>query len=399
MKTKNTDIKKSRKPAPDVPESEKGGDGQRAGDHRLNVGMVGLGGISRRHRQGYALVGINVCAGCDPSPAARTAVGEENPAITLYDGIDALLADPRVDVVDLVTPHHRLARVPLVRKIAAAGKPLLIQKPIAMDYHDALEMAEICEDAGIPAMVNMNFNFSAPGLHLPRLIHDEGVIGKPAYMHVELRRHADYPADRWFGKDARWNAVSHAVHQLGLLHLLFGPPARVSAQIGNVPSMRGVRVEGFSNYFLEYPDGANAVLLSNGCYYGAKRIPYKQESIFVQGSTGLIDWDGRRYRLCRPEQPQDGDWVEQDGYWFPNAFGLVMEHFRQALAAGSAPLCSLTDQLYVQAVMEAGYRSAASGRHVHLEEIMEGRFDPGYGPGYRHGFAGWVRPELPEGEP
>ena len=364
----------------------------------MNIGMVGLGGISKRHRQGYSRVGIPVVAGFDPNPDARAAVSAENPAITMHTGLAELLADPRVEVVDLVTPHWRHTRVPLVRQIAAAGKPLLIQKPIALDYHDALEIAEICEEAGVPAMVNMNFCFSAPGLHLPRLIHDEHAIGTPAYMQVELRRFADYAPGHWFGKDARWNAVSHAVHQLGLLHLILGPPERVSAQIGKVPSMRGIRVEGFTNFFLDYPGGVRAVLLCNSCYYGAKPHPYKQELIFVQGATGLIDWEGRRYRLCQAADPKEGAWIETQEYWFPNAFGLVMEHFRQALAAKTAPLCSLQDQLYVQAVLEAGYLSARCGRHIYLEEIMGGRYDPGYGPGWAHGFTGWVRPTLPEGE-
>jgi predicted dehydrogenase len=361
----------------------------------MRIGMVGLGGISRRHRQGYRRLGLEVVAGCDPNPAARAAVAAEDPAIALYADLDALLADERVEIVDLITPHHRRTRIPLVRRIAAAGKPVLMQKPIAIDYHEALQIAEICEDAGIPAMVNMNFNFSAPGLHLPRLVHAEDAIGRPRYLQIELRRRADYAAEHWFGKDARWNAVSHAVHQLGLMHHLLGPPTRVSAQVGTV-GMAGVRTEGYSNYLLEYADDVHGVLLSNSCYHGANAIPYQRETIIVQGDRGLIDWDGLRYHVSRAEQPQGATWIEADGTWFPDAFGLVMEHFRQALAAASAPLCSIQDQLYVQAVIEAGYRSARSGRHVHLEEIMGGRYDPGYGPGCRHGFAAWRRPALAE---
>ena len=69
-----------------------------------------------------------------------------------------------------------------------------------------------------------------------------------------------------------------------------------------------------------------------------------------------------------------------------------MAHFRQALAAGQEPLCSVQDNLAVMAVVEATYRSGAEHRAVDVEEVMGARYPVGYGPGYTHGFSGWQPP-------
>jgi hypothetical protein len=69
-----------------------------------------------------------------------------------------------------------------------------------------------------------------------------------------------------------------------------------------------------------------------------------------------------------------------------------MAHFRQALAARRTPLCSVQDNLNVMAVLEATYRSGAEHRVVEVAEIMGDRYDPAYGTGSSHGFAGWTPP-------
>jgi len=86
---------------------------------------------------------------------------QRNPDVRLYASLDELLAAPGVGVVDVATPHHRASRVPVLATVAAARKPAFIQKPLAMTYVDALEIADAFSAAGVPATVNQNMEFAA----------------------------------------------------------------------------------------------------------------------------------------------------------------------------------------------------------------------------------------------
>src|SRR5687768_6323889 len=118
------------------------------------IGIVGLGDITGAHRTGYHGYGLPVVAGFSRSAEARGRFAEAEPNATAYDALDALLADPAVAFVDLTTVHTREARLPYLKKIAAARKPVLIQKPLAMSYAEAVEVAELLERTGTPGMVN-----------------------------------------------------------------------------------------------------------------------------------------------------------------------------------------------------------------------------------------------------
>jgi len=344
------------------------------------------------------LYGQPVVAGYDPDPAARARFAQDSPQATVYESLDALLADPAVGVIDLATPHHRDARLPVVERIAEAKKPFLVQKPLGMNYADALDIVKIAESAGVVGMVNQNMCFTPSAIALARAVVNEHVLGKLSYAQLVCQYQFDTDYHPWFGKDARWWTAGLSVHHLGLLQLLFGPPESVYAMTGHDPSQPGVTVDGWGHLALRYPDGMQLMLISTGTYYGTEEVRHGSEAVWIQGDQGIIDWhphgdvvvstravDGIHRRSIAPHT---------HGEWFPHAFGLTMAHLRQSLEAGEDPLCSIQDNLAVMAVIEATYRSSDQRRAVPLREIMADRYDPGYGAGYEHGFRQWI-PPLP----
>lgn len=368
--------------------------------HPLGIGQVGLGSITGPHREGYRLYSQPVVAGYDPDPAARARLSEDSPTATVHTSLADLLADPAVGVIDLATPHHRAARLPVVEDIVAAGKPFLVQKPLAMTYSEALELVECAESGGVVGMVNQNMCFTPSAIALQQALLGDRLVGEPSYAQLVAQYQFDTDYHPWFGKDDRWWTVGLSVHHLGLLQVLFGPPERVYAMTGRDVSQPGVTVDGWGHLALTYPSGLQVVVVSTGTYYGTEPVRHGNEAVWVQGPDGVIDWrpegdvvlsrrvDGGGEIDRRSIEPTER------GTWFPHAFGLTMAHFRQALAAARSPLCSLGDNLYVMAVIEATYRSSAERRVVPLEEIMGERYDPHYGTGWSHGFADWSPPRA-----
>lgn len=364
----------------------------------LGIGQVGLGGITTAHRQGYRLYGQPVVAGFDPSPEARDRFAADAPDATVYDSLEALLADERVGVIDLATPHHTPTRLPVIRQIAEAGLPLLIQKPLAYTYDDAVAMVEVIERAGVTAMVNQNMAFTPGSLRLVDAVMRDRAIGEPTFAQVTVQYVFDLPDHPWFGKDDRWWTGALTVHHFGLLQLLFGPPETVYAVTGKDEGQPGITHDGYGHLLLRYPSGLAVAITSTGTYYGTDPVPHGNEKLWIQGTEGIADWrpEGGLDITRRADggfQTDRAEW-SAERRWFPDAFGLVMAHFRQALDAGREPLCSAQDNLHVMALIEAAYRSSAENRVVPLAEIMGDRYRADYGTGWRHGFGEWASPEV-----
>lgn len=368
-------------------------------DVQFGIGQVGLGSITVPHREGYRLYGQPLVAGFDPDETARRRFADDSPGAQVHTSLAALLADPAVGVIDLAVPHHREVRLPTLTRIAEAGKPFLVQKPMGMTYADALELVQIAEANGVVGMVNQNMVFTPSAIALAKVLLDERAIGDPFYAQLLCQYRFDTDYHPWFGKDERWWTAGLSVHHLGLLQLLFGPPESVHALVGGDPTQPGVTADGWGHLALRYPSGMQLTLVSTGTYYGTDPVRHGNEAVWIQGPDGLIDW--------RPEgdvvvstRADEGEGEERRsipphtrGTWFPHAFGLTMAHLRQALAAGRTPLVSVQDNLAAMAVLEATYRSGAEHRVVPLVEIMGDRYDPAYGPGYHHGFSQWQPPQ------
>lgn len=370
----------------------------------FGIGQVGLGGITVHHRAGYRLYNQPLVGGYDPSAEAVERFAADSPGATAYASLDALLMDPGVGVIDLATPHHRETRLPLIEQIAASGKPVLIQKPLAYTYAEAEELVAVVEDSGLIAMVNQNMCFAPGTLLLIDALMKERAIGEPFFAQLTLQYRFDTDYHPWFGRDTRWWTGALTVHHLALLQLLFGPPDTVYAVTGNDPSQPGVPHDGYGHMLLRYPSGMAVAVTSTGTYYGTRPIPHKNEVLWVQGPDGVVDWRPQgdlevSHRSAQPGVITTRPVQSAGGPWFPNAFGLAMAHFREALAVGAEPLCSIQDNLHVMAVIEAAYRSSDANRAVPLAEIMGDRYDPAYGTGWSHGFGAWHPPLSPEALP
>ncbi len=372
----------------------------------LAIGQIGLGGITVSHRRGYAAYGLPVVAGYDPDSFARGRFSADTPSATAHDSLEQLLEDPAIDVFDLATPHHRESRLALIETLAGIGKPVLIQKPLGMDYTDAIEYVEILERAGLTAMVNQNMCFTPGSLLLQRAILSDGVLGRPLIGQISARFLFDTGAHPWFGRDDRWWTVGVIVHHFGLLQTLFGPPETVYAVLGSDPGQPGVPTDGYAYISMKYPSGLHIMLDSTGTYYGTNKVVHTEENVFFQGTDAIVDWRPNQAPVISRRGADDPSAITQsaaesapEGVWFPNAFGLAMAHFQQAIVANRAPLCSVQDNLYVMGAVEAAYKSNREGSVVRVADVMGDRFDADYGTGWSHGYAEWLPPDaLSRGE-
>src|SRR6478752_4064397 len=68
-----------------------------------------------------------------------------------YDDADAHINDPDIDAVNIATPPG--SHKEYTMKVAQAGKPVYVEKPMALDFTECQEMIAACEQAGVPLYV------------------------------------------------------------------------------------------------------------------------------------------------------------------------------------------------------------------------------------------------------
>ncbi len=91
----------------------------------------------------------------------------------------AAISRSDVDVVDIVTPshtHHELARAAL-----DSGKHVLCEKPVAYDFRETLEAAELAKKKNLKTKLGFTFRYS-PGIQYAKSLIDEGFVGRPYFF-------------------------------------------------------------------------------------------------------------------------------------------------------------------------------------------------------------------------
>ena len=111
-----------------------------------NVGIIGCGGISRFHLEGYAKAGARIAHVCDIRPEAARAVGARYGARVSTD-YRAVLDDPEVQLVSVLTTASTHKEICLAA--IAKGKGVVCEKTLADNPADAAEIARAADQAGV----------------------------------------------------------------------------------------------------------------------------------------------------------------------------------------------------------------------------------------------------------
>ncbi|HEX6972605.1 MAG TPA: Gfo/Idh/MocA family oxidoreductase [Limnochordia bacterium] len=334
------------------------------------IGIVGLGGISRQHVEGYRRQGLRIVGGADINPdraaSARTQMGLG----FVTTDVEALIQHPEVRIVDVTAPHHLEVRRPIVEAAARHKKAVFIQKPLLPVLSEARILVEIAEAAGIPLMVNQNSIF-VPGFQaVEPYLRDPAYIGTPYYFQIENRGWSDVSDHPWFGKSERWIISDMGIHHFALIRHWFGDPEAVYAIAGRDPSQAGIKGENLAVLALKFPSGLQGIVINNWCYRGSRPRPHAREEIVIQGERGSITGDSEEMTVFSAEPHPRRIIPHIQGRWFPDAFGRSMAHFVDALDRGTPFLCSGRDNLKTVAIVEAAYRSIAERREVAIAEVI-----------------------------
>lgn len=229
----------------------------------LGIGVIGLG-------RGFVLMlpafrndpRVQLVAACAPREASRTAFQDEFGG-NVYEDVEALCADPAVEIVYVATPHQMHCEH--VIAAARAGKHVLVDKPIAITIDHGKRMVDACREAGVHLIVGPSHSFDAP-VAIARGLIEGGQLGKVrminAFNYTDFlyrpRRPEELRTEMGGGV-----LFSQGVHQIDIVRLLAGGLGEtVSALTGNWDPARPT--EGAYSALVSFAGGAFASLTYSG---------------------------------------------------------------------------------------------------------------------------------------
>ena len=155
-----------------------------------------------------------------------------------YGDAGELINDEGVNAIYVATPPHMHAKYAI--DAMKAGKPVYVEKPMAVSYSDCLRMNTVSQKTGTPLFVAY-YRRSLPYFLKVKEIIEEGKIGRILSADI---RYITHPRENDFNKNnLPWRVISEiagggyfydmACHQLDLLDYLFGPVTEVSGTFSN----------------------------------------------------------------------------------------------------------------------------------------------------------------------
>ena len=371
-----------------------------SGDTGLGVAVVGLAFMGRAHSNAWRNVGAfhpdlppvrrELLVGRDPDATAKAAadLGWDRSSTDWR----AVLADDRVDLVDLCVPGHLHAQMAI--EALEAGKHVLVEKPLANSVAEAeamVDAAAAAAERGVHAMVGFNYR-RIPALALARRHVAEGRIGEVRQVRVAYLQ--DWLADEaapmtWrlrketAGSGALGDLASHAVDQVRCL--LGQEVVRVRGDVRTFVARRDgedVTVDDAAWATLHTDGGAVASLEVSRMATGRKNAL----QVELYGSRGGIRFDLERLNellvcldgassytsvlVTEPDHPYlDAWWPPGHTLGWDSTFTSQAADLLRCLAQGRAPEPSFADGLAVQRVLAAIEQSAAaSGAAVDPKE-------------------------------
>lgn len=337
---------------------------------RLRAAIIGTGGISASHFEGYQAAGVDVVALCDVNPTALASRLKEWDVARGYADMTLLFQEGGFDMVSIAAPtavHH-----PATLAAAAAGVHVLVEKPVAMDLRLADEMIAACEAAGVVLMVNHQLRSSGP-VAKARALLSAGTIGE--ITHVRLRQAHDWSGRSSVAPTFARRATSgggtlldNGCHLADLALYLGGRVGSVYARLATTKFP--IEVEDTAHASLEYESGALGLIETAWTATGW------EEGFWVYGTEGALE-STNRYgpptlrHLYRGSPGGAWDKTDLTEYRFTGASAHT-RHVMAFVAAvrGDAPvICTGHDGREAVRLILTAYASAAANRPVLTADV------------------------------
>lgn len=323
---------------------------------------------------------FSILAVCDPAEAQLAVAAELLPDARRYASVDELLANERLDFVDVATPPATHAEI--VLKAAAQRVHVLCEKPLTLGVDECNRVRSAASAAHVVVFTNHNWKY-APIFRTAKRVLRRGEIGR--VTHLELQTLRVQPpgtigsADTWRLDPAQAGGgilVDHGWHAFYLaLYALEGEPVAVSARTARRKFVTS-GVEDTASCTVEF-DGATAEIFLTWA------ADERRNSARLTGTQGTIEIADRtlivRVAERAPVETVFAQPLSARSY-HPDWFAALLDDFREELYEPKLRGANFREAETCCRLLELAYRSsAADGARLPFREELPPIEDAGAG--------------------
>ena len=297
---------------------------------RIRLGLIGCGNMSKTHLRRFQALSsrLQLAAAVDLEEGRAAAVASEFAGARVATDFRQVL--DHVDAVLLVLPHHLHHTIGV--ECLAAGKHVLLEKPMAISKEGCLQLIEASRSAGRTLMIAYCMRFHPLVVRLKELL-DEGVYGDLFQLSIWTEQLTRYPEDGWHSDPLKLGGgqfFSHGCHYIDILLWYLGRPIR-GTHVGTNRGTPWMKREGTSNVCIEFEEGRLGYHFGT---WGARgsRLRY---SFHAHCTEGMIEADISGGRLIAHSGGDETMLLEAEtGKHTENE----MAHFLDCIETGQQPL-------------------------------------------------------------
>lgn len=351
----------------------------------VRVGIIGTGRISDLHAIEYlANPHARIVALCDNDLATAEgrakAWGVDDARIT--DDYRAVLADPNVDLVEILLPHHLHLEVALAA--IAAGKAVSLQKPMTLDLAQADTLVAAAEGSSKPFKVFENFIFYPPVMKAKALI-EQGAIGEPLTIRLKSNPGASKTAWKVPPRAEAWRqdkgqagggplVFDDGHHKFALAWHFMGNPDTVHAFISESVSPTGFVFDAPAMVSFRFPGNkmGNLEIVYSPELEIITRHYAQDDRVEITGSKGVIWINCGHGRIGDPPPValyRDGSvqtFHNLETGW-ESSFVHSTRAYIEALRNGTSPKLTAREGRTILRFALAAEQSAREGRAISLD--------------------------------
>jgi UDP-2-acetamido-3-amino-2,3-dideoxy-glucuronate N-acetyltransferase len=244
-------------------------------DGRANICVAGCGHWGKNLIRNFDSIG-RLQAVCDSNATALGQIASQYPNVKAHTRFEEALRDPETDAIVLATPaeqHHPMGIAAL-----RAGKDLFVEKPLALEWEDGIELVETAEEQGRILMVGHLLRYH-PAIEKIQELIQASVLGRIDYIYSNRLSMGKIRQE----ENALW---SFAPHDISVILALVGQmPMQVAATGGAYlqPNIADVTI---SN--LLFDRGTRSHIFVSWLH------PYKEHRLVVVGSKQMIVFEDSR---------------------------------------------------------------------------------------------------------
>ncbi|MEI8311806.1 MAG: Gfo/Idh/MocA family oxidoreductase [Verrucomicrobiota bacterium] len=346
----------------------------------VRLAVIGTGGMANWHAENFRKnPACQIVAACDVDAARVKAFAEKHSIPQSFASAEDMLKGAEFDAVTIVTPDAFHAPVSLL--CLKAGKHVLCEKPLALNYGDAKKMVQAAKKAGVVNMVNFSYR-DWPCIQAAAKAVATGEIGE--VRHVEASYLQAWLASSVWGdwrKNPAWLwrlSSSHGskgalgdvgVHIVDYTTFPCGPIKEVYCRMRAFHKAPGDRIGEYkfdandsAVLNVEFANGALGTIHTSRWVGGhANRLALK-----IAGTKGTIAMDSEvsttAFKICNGKKLNKGEWREVACKAVPTNY----QRFISAIQSGTPGEADFARGAEVQKVLDACFESEKSKRPVKL---------------------------------